>query len=209
MKDGRWGSRWGGDGNLHEDTWRRLPQVGATMQRGNMGSEGQIKARYKEIKTLPVLAPQRYGLTLTLSFFPILRALRSNCLTQQELNSSLSSSLSPLCSPQQPDHWLNYQMTKMMILVMTELICSQKANPRSDTISHSTAGRQEGIQGLGIVSSQQHSYCWYQDFLTIPDIRGDRPVAQQPHSLLPVGDSETNYMHVLISGPYVGSIQED
>lgn len=48
------------------------------MQRGNMGSEGQIKARYKEIKTLSVLAPQCYGLTLTLSFFPILRALRSN-----------------------------------------------------------------------------------------------------------------------------------
>lgn len=54
--------------------------------------EGGIKARYKEIKTLPVLASQHYGLTMTLSFFPILRALRSNL---QDLSSCLSSSLPP------------------------------------------------------------------------------------------------------------------
>lgn len=75
--------------------------------------ERGFKARYKEMKTFPVLAPQYYGLTLTLTFFPILSALGFN-----------SSSLSPLCSP----YWLNYQMTKMT-LVMTELICSQEASP--------------------------------------------------------------------------------
>lgn len=66
--------------------WGRMEKtsLGWSHYAEKYGERG-FKARYKEIKTFPVLAPQYYGLTLTLTFFPILSALRFNLAGAQLL----------------------------------------------------------------------------------------------------------------------------